>query len=246
MRPAWPRPQDDADFVPVGPWNTDGIVVLSPVRTQARRAYVRRCRRRAPAGLRGRGDGRPTIEVDSAAGIRQALEHLRGHAHRHVAFVAGDPQDVGDSALRLDAFRRVMPGLGLEFVEDLVAHGYHSEQGGYEAMKAILDRGRLFTAVIASNDLSAIGAMRALFESGLDVPGDVAVVGFDDHLMASAHVPPLTSVRYPLGAAGWRAVEMLVELILGGKALPGSPPILPALVGAALLRLPAEGSRDER
>ena len=230
VRPAWPVPGEDVDFVPVGPWNTDGIVVLSPVRTEARRAYVRSLQAAGhPLVFVGAGDGRPTVEVDSAAGIRQALEHLRTHGHRNVAFVAGDPQDEGDSALRLHAFRRVMPELGLEFVEDLVAHGYHSELGGYEAMKAILDRGRLFTAVIASNDLSAIGAMRALSESGLDVPGDVAVIGFDDHLMASAHVPPLTSVRYPLAAAGWRAVEMLVEIILGGAGLPGTLPILPAL-----------------
>ena len=231
VRPAWPVPADDVDFVPVGPWNTDGIVVLSPVRTEARRAYVRELQRAGhPVVFVGAGDGRPSVEVDSAAGIRQALEHLRVHGHRRVAFVAGDPSDVGDSALRLEAFGQVTRDLGLEFAQELVAHGYHSEQGGYEAMHAILERGRLFTAVIASNDLSAIGAMRALFESGLDVPGDVAVVGFDDHLMASAHVPPLTSVRYPLAVAGWRAVEMLVEIILGGTRLPQTLPILPALV----------------
>jgi diguanylate cyclase (GGDEF)-like protein len=231
VRPAWPVPARDVDFVPVGPWNTDGIVVLSPVRTEARRQYVRQLKAQGhPMVFVGAGDGLPSVEVDSAAGIRQALEHLRSHGHQRVAFVAGDPQDVGDSALRLQAFRRVARESGLELNEELVAHGSHSELGGYQAMREILDRGRLFTAVIASNDLSAIGAMRALSESGLHVPGDVAVVGFDDHLMASAHVPPLTSVRYPLAEAGWRAVEVLVELILGGKGLPDTVPILPTLV----------------
>ena len=133
-----------------------------------------------------------------------------------MAFVAGDPHDAGDSALRLAAFRRVLPELGLVCSDELVAHGWHSEHGGYDAMRAILERVRPFTAVVASNDLSAIGAMRALVESGLDVPAEVAVVGFDDHLMASAHVPPLTSVRYPLAEAGWRSVDVLLRWLIRG------------------------------
>ena len=198
--------------MPVGGWNTDGLVVLSPLRTEARRSHARSLQATGhPVVFVGAGDGRPTVEIDSAAGIRQALEHLRSHGHSRVAFVAGDPLDRGDSALRLGAFRRELPALGLESDEELIEHGRHSEHGGYDAMRAILARGRAFTAVVASNDLSAIGAMRALAEAGRDVPGDVAVVGFDDHLMASAHVPPLTSVRYPLAEAGRRAVELLAR-----------------------------------
>jgi diguanylate cyclase (GGDEF)-like protein len=232
LRPAWPVVGDDSHFVPIGGWNTDGIVVLSPLRTAARREHARRLQQAGhPLVFVGAGDGRPSVEIDSAAGIRQALEHLRAHGHSRVAFVAGDPLDCGDSALRLAAFRRVQPELGLHHVDDLVAHGYHSEQGGYEAMRAILARGCPFTAVVASNDLSAIGALRALAGAGREVPGDVAVVGFDDHLMASAHVPPLTSVRYPLAEAGRRAVELLVDGILEGRQAPDSVAIPPVLVG---------------
>jgi diguanylate cyclase (GGDEF)-like protein len=230
-RPAWPALGEEVDFVPVGSWNTDGLLVLSPLRTEARREFARRLQAAGhPLVFVGAGDGRPSVEVDSLAGIRQALEHLRGHGHERIAFVAGDPLDAGDSTRRLDAFRRLMPELGLRLAEPLVAHGHHSEQGGYDAMGAILGRGEPLTAVIASNDMSAIGAMRALAEAGLDVPGDVAVVGFDDHLMASAHVPPLTTVRYPLAQAGRVAVERLVEAIRGEHGLPETVDIPPLLV----------------
>ena len=230
LRPAWPAVGEDADFVPVGGWNTDGIVVLSPLRTDARRQHVRGLQAAGhPLVFVGAGDGQPSVEIDSAEGIRLALEHLRAHGHSRVAFVAGDPLDRGDSALRLAAFRRVQHELGLEHVEGLVAHGQHSERGGYEAMQAILAQGCPFTAVVASNDLSAIGALRALAEAGREVPGHVAVVGFDDHLMASAHVPPLTSVRYPLAAAGRRAVEVLVDG-LEGRVVPDTAAIAPVLV----------------
>jgi diguanylate cyclase (GGDEF)-like protein len=232
LRPAWPATGDDVHFVPVGGWNTDGLVVLSPLRTEARRSQARSLQAGGhPVVFVGAGDGRPTVEIDSAAGIRQALEHLRSHGHSRIAFVAGDPLDRGDSALRLAAFRRMLPALGLESDEELIEHGRHSEPGGYDAMRAILARSRAFTAVVASNDLSAIGAMRALAEAGRDVPGDVAVVGFDDHLMASAHVPPLTSVRYPLAEAGRRAVELLARALAEGRALPETTAIPPVLVG---------------
>jgi len=232
VRPAWPEPADDVDFVPVGPWNTDGLVVISPLRTKARRELVRTLQAAEhPVVFVGGGDGEPVVGVDNTLGIRLALEHLAGHGHRRVAFVAGDPLDEGDSRVRLESFLALRATVGLEADDTLVAVGHHSEPGGYDAMRSLLDRGRPFTAVLASNDLSAIGAMRALLESGLDVPEDVAVVGFDDHLWASAHVPPLATIRYPLREAGRRALELLIERMLGDEGLMREVAIPPAFVG---------------
>jgi diguanylate cyclase (GGDEF)-like protein len=219
--PAWPAPGEHEDFVPVGSWDTDGLILVSPLRSPARCAYARALQEHGfPVVFVGSGDGRPAVVADSAAGFRHALEHLRGHGHRRVAFVAGDPLDEGDSRQRLTDFVRLREELGLDESDELVAPGLHSEQGGYEAMVAILRAGRPFSAVFASNDTSAVGALRALSEAGRRVPQDVAVVGFDDQPLASAHVPPLATVRYPLVEAGRRAAELLVDLIRAGRRPP--------------------------
>jgi diguanylate cyclase (GGDEF)-like protein len=221
VRPAWPMVAEDEDFAPVGPWNTDGLIFISPLRTTARRGYARELQERGfPVVFVGSGDGTPAVVSDSADGFRQALDHLRGHGHHRIAFVSGDPLDCGDSRTRLADFLRLRRELGLDETGDLVAPGLHSEQGGYEAMRAILAEGDPFTAVLASNDTSAIGAIRALGEAGRRVPQDVAVVGFDDQPAASAHVPPLATVRYPLVDAGHRAAELLVDLVRGVRRPP--------------------------
>jgi diguanylate cyclase (GGDEF)-like protein len=216
VRPGWPVPGDGCDFVPVGPWNTDGIVFVSPLRTPARRGYALGLQLAGfPVAFVGSGDGFPAVVADSAPGFREALLHLRSHGHRRVAFVSGDPLDLGDSLKRLDDFHRLREELGLDDCPNLVAPGLHSEEGGYQAMRRILAAGSPFTAVLASNDTSAIGALRALEESGRRVPGDVAVIGFDDQPGASANVPPLATISYPLADAGRRAVKLLLGLIRG-------------------------------
>jgi diguanylate cyclase (GGDEF)-like protein len=221
VRPGWPTAGDGDHFVPVGPWNTDGLVFISPLRTAARREYALDLMASGfPVVFVGGGDGHPAVIPDATPGIREALEHLRAHGHRSVAFISGDPLDLGDSHARLAAFQRLRVEFGLDESEELVAPGLHSEQGGYHAMRALLAVGRRFTALLASNDTSAIGAMRALAEAGRRVPEDVAVIGFDDQPTASAHVPPLASISYPLVEAGWRAAELLLGLKDGSVPIP--------------------------
>jgi diguanylate cyclase (GGDEF)-like protein len=231
VRPAWPTGGEEGDFVPVGSWNTDGLVFVSPLRTAVRRGYAHALLEEGfPVVFVGSGDGHPAVVADSAHGFRQALEHLRAHGHHRVAFVSGDPLDGGDSRTRLADFIRLRQDLGLDESGNLIAPGLHSEEGGYEAMRAILAQDAAFTAVLASNDTSAIGAIRALAEAGRRVPQDVAVIGFDDQPAASAHVPPLATVHYPLADAGRRATELLVDLIRQGRRPPDTTTIAATLL----------------
>jgi diguanylate cyclase (GGDEF)-like protein len=231
VRPAWPVPGEGVDFVPVGSWNTDGLIFVSPLRTAERRSHAFALQESGfPVVFVGAGDGHPAVAPDSGPGLREALEHLRDHGHRAVAFVSGDPLDTGDSRARLEQFEALRAELSLDPGEDLVAPGLHSEQGGYHAMRAILGTSHPFSAVLASNDASALGAIRALAEVDLRVPEDVAVIGFDDQPMASANVPPLASISYPLADAGWRAVEILLRQIRGGSPVPQTTPIPTRLV----------------
>ncbi len=215
--PAWPEKFQTTDFVPVGPWNTDGLLILNPLYLPEQIRYVQELKeKKFPVLFVGTGAGAPLIMVDNEGGIRQVMEHLVAHGHRTVAFIAGEENDPGDSQIRLKAYRQSLQELGLMEDPRLVDYGRHWVDGGYQAMKRLLQSGVKFTAAVCSNDESAMGVLRALREAGMRIPWDVAVTGFDDHLTALAQVPPLTSVHYPLFETGYRAVLLLRKQIEHG------------------------------
>ena len=215
LQPAWPTLDKDADFTPVGPWNTDGLIVINPLISETRSRYIRDLAQSGyPVVFVAKGEGEPEIVADNAGGISQALNHLIAHGHDRIAFISGTRENVqGDSGDRLRAYQAAMSQLGLRLDSKLLACGYHTYNGGYTAMLQILQAEEKFTAVLASNDESAMGAMQALKETGLRIPEDVAVIGFDDRPEAAAQVPPLTSVHVPLYKSGYKAVEVLLEHI---------------------------------
>ena len=216
-RPAWPVPLPDVDFIPVGPWNVDGLIVVGRFTAEPMASYLQRLvAERYPLVFIGAGEKGPTVMADNEGGIRQAMAHLIEHGHRRIAFIAGYQRDGdGDSARRLNAFHAVMRQHGLDIDARLIVHGNHSTGGGRQAMAQILATGVPFTALVASNDLSALGAMQTLAQAGKRVPQDVAVIGFDDRLEAAVHTPPLTTIRYPAFEEGYKAVELLLEYIAG-------------------------------
>jgi diguanylate cyclase (GGDEF)-like protein len=219
FRPAWPDVNPGMDFVPVGPWNTDGLLIIVPLLTQEKIQYTRQLVSEGfPVLFVGGDSGTPAVLVDNEGGVRKAMEHLVQHGHRSVAFIAGDDQDTGDSLARVTAYRKGLREFGLNDDPQLVGYGYHWNIGGYRAMQRLIQSGVKFTAVMCSNDLSALGATRALQEAGFRVPRDVAVTGFDDVLEGVAQVPPLTSVHYPLFEAGYRALLLLQKRIEQGPA----------------------------
>jgi signal transduction histidine kinase/CheY-like chemotaxis protein/ABC-type sugar transport system substrate-binding protein len=216
-RLAWPVPAPDVDFIPVGPWNADGLIVAVPIMSRERSRYYQHLIAQGyPVVFVGAGESGPAVIADNEGGICQAVAHLVEHGHRRVAFIAGHEDDVdGDCARRLHAYRAAVQEYGLEADANLVAYGSHNMEGGQRAMGRLLAAGVSFTAMIASNDVSAIGAMQALSHAGLLVPHDVAVVGFDDRLEAAAHVPPLTTVRYPTFEQGYQGLKLLLDYIEG-------------------------------
>ena len=221
-RPAWPHLSPDVDFVPVGPWNTDGLIVFTPLHSPERSQYVQdRIAGGHPVLFIGSGETGPTIVADNTNGILEAVDHLIKHGHRRIAFIAGSPDDLkGDTGERLRAYHFALEKYGLESEARLVVYGRHVFDGGYSSMRQIIASGAAFTAVVASNDESALGAIQALREAGRSVPQDVAVIGFDNRLEGAAHRPSLSSIHLPLFNMGHRAVETLLDHIEGKAALP--------------------------
>lgn len=228
LRPAWPIPAPGVDFVPIGPWNTDGLIAVTPLHLPALSRDIQAMIADGhPVQFVGSGERGPTIAADNTGGILEAMAHLVGHGHRRIAFIAGSPEDLdGDSGDRLRAYQAALRLHGLAADPRLVAYGRHVYGKGQAAMAQILAGGAPFTAVLASNDESALGAIAALAEAGRRIPQDVAVIGFDDRPESAVQQPALSSVRIPLLRMGYRAVELLVQAI-GGQAAPAEPVRVP-------------------
>ena len=218
--PAWPVTSPDSDFVPVGPWNTEGLIVFAPLRHEERSRYLQELSHQGyPILFIATGEREPMISVDNESGIRKAVAHMVEHGHRRIAFIAGDPNDQGDSKLRLHAYYLAMREHGLEIDPGLVIQGWHTYLGGYEATRKLIDSGSKFTALVASDDNCAIGAMKAILDKGLRIPHDMAIVGFDDQPDAVAQVPPLASIHVPLTLIGEQALTMMFDHITMNRRL---------------------------
>jgi diguanylate cyclase (GGDEF)-like protein len=218
--PAWPVVSQDTDFVPVGPWNTDGLIVFAPLLNEPRSLYIQQVIAEGhPVLFIAAGENGPAIQVDNELGIDQAMAHLVEHGHRRIAFIAGDPQDAGDSKDRLVAYLSAVAKYNLEAEPRLVAYGNHDFDEAGLAINKIWASGVGFTAVLASDDNSALGVMKALQEAGLRIPQDVAVMGFDDQPDAIAQIPPLSSVHMSLAEIGQKALERLVDHLEGLRPL---------------------------
>ncbi|MBL8157228.1 MAG: substrate-binding domain-containing protein, partial [Anaerolineae bacterium] len=222
LRPAWPVFSPDQDFVSIGPWNTDGLIIAVPLHSQERSEYIQGLIAAGhPVLFVGSGETGPTIAVNNAGGILEAMHHLVEHGHRQIAFIAGTVEDMrGDSGERLRAYQSGCESYGLENDPRRVAYGRHVYDGGYIAMQQIMVSGVEFSAVVASNDESALGAMQALKEAGRKIPEDVAITGFDNRLEGAVHQPGLSSIHVPLFNMGYRAVDLLLEHIEGKTQLP--------------------------
>jgi DNA-binding LacI/PurR family transcriptional regulator len=134
------------------------------------------------------------VRVNYDEGIRQAVSHLAGLGHQSIAFVSG-PLEQTSARFRRDAFDKAMRSCHLKVRPDLMMEGDHTLEGGMTAMTALLARANPPTAVVCSNDLTAIGVLHCLFEAGKQVPADLSVIGFDDVHIAQFMLPPLTTVR---------------------------------------------------
>jgi DNA-binding LacI/PurR family transcriptional regulator len=159
--------------------------------------------------------GVTNLILDQRLAARLVLTHLLELGHRDIAFIKGQTSS-SDSATRWKAISAVSKELGLRIRPELVVQieeDLSTPQVGYPYAKQLLARKNPFTALFAYNDLSAIGAIWAFHEAGLDVPGDVSVVGFDDIPMAVFSNPELTTIRQPLQQMGRIAAKTLIDQI---------------------------------
>jgi LacI family transcriptional regulator len=157
----------------------------------------------------------PSLTASDEAGIFQAVAHLaRRHERRRIAFVAG-PSTSGDATRRLEAYRMAIESVGLVLDPSLMANGDYEVRAGREAVRTLERQAKKYDAVVAANDLMAVGVIEGLRAKGLRVPEDVSVIGFDDMEEASFSSPTLTTVRQPLQEVGASAAQLALRALAG-------------------------------
>jgi LacI family transcriptional regulator len=167
------------------------------------------------------GDIVSSVMVDNEIGGRLALEHLQQLGHRKIAFIRG-PKMIIDSAPRWRGVQKYAHTVGLEIDPALVAQLPDSFDpnsgfdGGYRLAEEFLQKRKKFTALMAFDDLTALGAIRALAKAGVKVPEQCSVIGFDDVLPAAVSVPSLTTVRQPLETMGTNAANIVMDGVKAG------------------------------
>ena len=206
----------------------DGLIVMSPGLD-------------AGAALAGLPASLPVVLLNSAAhaerldsigfanfeGAQAMVRHLVGLGHRRIAIITGADGNF-DSAERTRGYRAALAEAGIEPDEDWAIAGDFSESSGYAAAVELLELRPRPGAVFATNDSMAIGALSRLREAGLEIPGDIAVAGFDDIPMARYMNPPLTSVHVDISALGELATGRLLAGIERRERGPGRHATLPA------------------
>ncbi len=158
------------------------------------------------------------LAVDYRAGIYEGVQHLAVLGHRNIGFISG-PLDRRSVLNRKTAFLSCLQSIGLKANPEWIIEGTHTLDGGRDAMQKILALPNWPTAIMCSNDLSAIGVQHALFEANLRIPGDFSLIGFDDIHFAEYTIPPLTTVRMSCHDLAAKAIENLLSHV----SIPSAP-----------------------
>ncbi len=199
----------------VGSCQVDGLLVVRTRCNDERIAYL--AARDFPFVAFGRSNldvDFPYVDENGTQGLCEVTEHLIDLGHRRIAFIAA-PQGLMFGSYRLQGYRRALKAHHIPFDKALVVNGDLTQRGGHEVAHRLLKLSPPPTAIIADNDLMALGAISAAQEHGLTVGRDVAIAGFDDIPLAEHSHPPLTTVRQPIYHIGTMICSMLIRLIRG-------------------------------
>ncbi len=158
-----------------------------------------------------------SIKIENSVGAYMATNHLIQLGHQDIVHIKG-AKGHPDTQQRYEGYCQAMEHAGLPLKLQLVEQGDFTEQGGFDAVQRLLTSKRPFTAIFAANDLTAYGAMQALYQAKRAVPERVSVIGFDDIPSSAFFIPPLTTVRQPIFDTGYAAALTILDMLNGGEA----------------------------
>lgn len=209
----------------------DGLVLATALRNDPLIAEIRE--RGTPVVLVNRttdDESVSSVTADDSAGMHSIVSHLIELGHQRIAHVAG-PQFVSTGLERYQSFLSWTEAWGVQPGSDLIAFADRfTEEAGAAAARELLTRERDFTAVVAANDLIAVGCYDAMTAAGMAVGSDISVTGYNDMRFADRLDPPLTTVRVPHYEIGWRAAQLMLEVLTDPNRSSEAIRLTPALV----------------
>lgn len=159
----------------------------------------------------GRGGKVTAVHINDLSAGFEGTKYLLGKGHRKIAFLSDYPRSISAGFQRITGAQKALEEAGVPFHKNLWRYGEMTEQAGYAFVDEILKEGESFTAVFAFSDQMAVGAMNALYDAGLSVPGDVSVLGFDDLPLAQSVRPRLTTIRQPIQKIVTSTLDLFTE-----------------------------------
>jgi LacI family transcriptional regulator len=174
-------------------------------------------------------EGLHSIDIDNTTGGYKAGAHLCELGHEDIGVILGNPQ-LRETADRREGLRAALEEAGRTVPDERVAIGDYSQESGYEIVQRWIANESVPSGLFCASDTMAMGALLALHEGGYDVPGDVAVVGFDGLPSSKYTIPPLTTVRQPVYEKGKKAANVLIDKIEGAGSSPAHTALEPELV----------------
>lgn len=154
----------------------------------------------------------PAIYLDNRGGAKKLCKFMLDKGHKKIACITG-PKATTNARMRLEGYKDALKEANLPIQEELIVEGNYRYGGGYNGMKELLKYRNDFTAVFACNDMMAYGAYKALEEENISVPEDISLAGFDNIKYPDVFKPKLTTVHLPSYDMGWKAAEMLMQII---------------------------------
>ncbi|MCA1950825.1 MAG: LacI family transcriptional regulator [Treponema sp.] len=161
----------------------------------------------------------PQVDIDNIAAAREMAEYLISLGHKKIAMIVHAPVSYYAAAHRLAGYKAALETADLPIHDEYIRIADFTEASGYRAMRELLDLADRPTAVFAGNDVVAYGAMQAIQDAGLDIPGDISLAGFDDDYLSRYLNPPLTTVTQPAAGLGEAAARLVLRQILSPSAV---------------------------
>ncbi|BCZ48510.1 LacI family transcriptional regulator [Clostridium gelidum] len=156
-----------------------------------------------------------SIGIDNVKGAYDATTYLINKGHKNIALILGDVNDMGVSLWRLEGYKKALDEKGIDKENDLILIGQYSSKGAYTATLELLKKRKDITAVFAFSDIMAVGAAKAILDSGLRIPKDISIVGFDGMDESEFYNPSITTVKQPKKLMAEMSINLLMSLIKG-------------------------------